>query len=57
MWSENKFGKSLSTYSIKVVTHLKGESADPQPSEDDEDQPQIPDIKSCCVANNVSHAT
>merc|ERR1719322_996152 len=43
MWSENKFGKSLSTYSIKVVTHLKGESADPEPSADDDDHPQIPD--------------
>ena len=54
MFAKNKFGKSLPTYDVKVVTHLQGEKAAPGPSDD---QLDIPDIKSCCVASNVSHPT
>ena len=54
MWSENKFGKSLPTYDVKVVTHLKGESSVPSPGE--ADRPNLPDIRSCCIGKNVTHA-
>ena len=54
MWSENKYGKSLPTYEVKVVTHLQGESSPSTPSE--EDQPTLPDIRACCLGKNVSHS-
>ena len=54
MWSENKYGKSLPTYEVKVVTHLQGESSAGSPSH--EDRPQLPDTRACCVGKNVSHA-
>ena len=53
MWAENKKGgKSLPTYSVKVVTHMEGDSKDPEALE----SPTLPDIRSCCVSKNVSHA-
>lgn len=45
-------GESLPTYAIKVVTHMEGESKDPEAK----GSPDLPDIRSCCIANNVSHA-
>ena len=55
MWAENKYGKSLKTYDVKVVTHLEGESAPGTP--DVLQTPALPDIKSCCISKNVSHPT
>ena len=55
MWAENKYGKSLKTYDVKVVTHLEGESAPGTP--DILQTPALPDIKSCCISKNVSHPT
>eukprot|EP00092_Neocalanus_flemingeri_P093803 GFUD01119242.1.p1 GENE.GFUD01119242.1~~GFUD01119242.1.p1 ORF type:complete len:1460 (+),score=180.34 GFUD01119242.1:219-4598(+) len=53
MWAENKDGgKSLSTYDIKIVTHMEGDSGDPEPLE----SPTLPNIRSCCISNNVTHA-
>ena len=54
MWSENKYGKSLPTYEVKVVTHLQGESSPATPRK--EDRPTLPDIRACCVGKNVSHS-
>ena len=45
-------GESLPTYTVKVVTHMDGKTVDPAPVE----SPGLPDIRSCCVSNNVSHA-
>ena len=53
MWAVNSAGRSLPTYSVRVVTHLEGEEAGPGPVE----TPDIPDIRQCCVNKNVSHAT
>ena len=47
-----KGGESLPTYSVKVVTHMDGETLDPKA----EESPGLPDIRSCCLSNNVSHA-
>ena len=55
MWAVNKYGKSLNTYDVKVVTHLQGESAPLSP--DTKQTPALPDIKSCCISKNVSHPT
>jgi len=53
MWAENKNeGKSLPTYDVKVVTHMEGDSKDPKAIE----TPSLPDIRSCCISKNVSHA-
>ena len=53
MWAENSAkGKSLKTYTVKVVTHIVGESSPAGPLV----TPEIPDIKSCCIEKNVSHA-
>ena len=57
MWSENKYGKSLPSYTVKVVTHLQGEEAAPAPGQQQDTTQAIPDVRSCCVANNVSHVT
>ena len=54
MWSENKFGASLPTYNVKVVTHLQGESSASSPTE--EDKPKLPDVRSCCIGKNVTHS-
>ena len=45
-------GESLPTYTVKVVTHMEGEALDPTAVE----TPNLPDIRSCCISNNVSHA-
>ena len=45
-------GASLSTYGVKVVTHMDGRKKDPKA----EESPSLPDIRSCCISNNVSHA-
>ena len=54
MWSESKYGKSLPTYEVKVVTHLQGESSPSTPSE--KDRATLPDIRGCCLGKNVSHS-
>eukprot|EP00090_Calanus_glacialis_P031499 TRINITY_DN5209_c0_g1_i1.p1 TRINITY_DN5209_c0_g1~~TRINITY_DN5209_c0_g1_i1.p1 ORF type:complete len:1460 (-),score=250.05 TRINITY_DN5209_c0_g1_i1:454-4833(-) len=45
-------GASLPTYGVKVVTHMEGRKKDPKA----EESPSLPDIRSCCISNNVSHA-
>lgn len=55
MWAANSNGGvSLPTYAVKVVTHLEGEE---NPSVWEMQRvPNLPDVRSCCIANNVSHA-
>ena len=52
MWAENSDGgKSLLTSGVKVVTHVDGQKG----SDSFEMAPAVPDIRKCCVNNNVSH--
>ena len=53
MWAENiNGGKSLQTYKAKVITHIQGEtSGSDLPAPD----LHLPDIRSCCIQNNVSN--
>lgn len=53
MWAENnEGGRSQKTYSERVVTHLEGHSSATSLG----GAPSLPDIRSCCVKNNVTHA-
>lgn len=53
MWTEGRNqGHSLPTYATRVVTHVEGGVAEAAPTT----VPDLPDIKSCCIAKNVSHA-
>ena len=53
MWTEGKNGgRSLPTYKEMVVTHVEGDNLEQR----DGKHPDLPDIKSCCIKNNVSHA-
>ena len=49
MWQKDHFGRP------QVVTHLEGEKRT-KPSEP-ESPPELPNIRSCCVKNNVTHAS
>ena len=53
MWAENiNGGKSLQTYRAKVITHIQGEnSGSDLPAPD----LHLPDLRSCCILNNVSN--
>ena len=52
MWTEGvNSGRSLPTYTIKVVTHIEGEQA----SMDAVAPPSLPDVQACCISKNVSH--
>ena len=48
-WQKDHFGPP------QVVTHLEGEKRT-KPSEA-ESPPELPNIRSCCVKNNVTHAS
>jgi hypothetical protein len=53
MWTEGRNqGHSLPTYATRVVTHVEGGVAEEGATK----VPALPDIKSCCIAKNVSHA-
>ena len=53
MWTEGRNqGRSLPTYATRVVTHVEGAVKE----EAGLVVPDLPDIKSCCIAKNVSHA-
>ena len=57
MWAENKVGgKSLPTYAVKVITHIQGESRDSSGSVSTFPDLHLPDVRSCCIQQNVSNA-
>ena len=52
MWAQGvNAGKSQTTYKEMVVTHIRGDSTEHRTS----NPPNLPDIKSCCIARNVNH--
>ena len=52
MWAENSIGSSLPTYSILVATQPK----DQKTVQSGQSAPVLPDIRSCCISSNVTHA-
>jgi hypothetical protein len=53
MWTEGRNpGRSLPTYATRVVTHVEGGRKE----ETSMRVPDLPDIRSCCISKNVSHA-
>ncbi|TRY80837.1 hypothetical protein TCAL_04329 [Tigriopus californicus] len=51
----NKFGESLPSYDLLVVTHVKG---DPMWTKSKgQALPALPDFQSCCQTKNISHAS
>jgi len=52
MWAQGvNAGKSQTTYKEMVVTHIKGDETEHRSTK----APNLPDIKSCCIARNVNH--
>ena len=60
MESINTLGKSLPTYTLRVLTLSKTEAklkaANPDPLPLPPKVPELPDTKACCRKNNVTHA-
>ena len=54
-WNRN--GESLPTYKLKVLTHQQGDVGWKQLTPDESALPPRPDVRSCCIARNVSHAS
>jgi len=56
MWAENRMGgRSLPTYAVKVITHMQGQSRESSGSLLASSDLQLPDVRSCCIQNNVSN--
>ena len=60
MESVNQLGKSLPTYTLRILTLSKTEAkfmeANPKNFPEPPKVPKLPDTKACCRRKNVTHA-